>query len=88
MSEIPEHVMIKMVDDWRVAFHQSYNGGDTDGSYNDHIRAGLMAALDGFNVIPKGYVKIPESLQEANYMNLISSDHTVICVGDYDSVDK
>lgn len=40
-----QQVSDAMVDAWRIAFHESYDGGKGDADYNSHIRKGLEAAL-------------------------------------------
>lgn len=43
-SEEPK-VSQEMVDAWKTAFHASYDGGKGESGYDDHVRAGLVAAL-------------------------------------------
>lgn len=42
---VEPEVSQEMIDAWKVAFHDAYAGGKGEGSYDDHIKAGLIAAL-------------------------------------------
>lgn len=44
-----------MVDAWRIAFHESYDGGEGQDDYNTSIRKGLIAALQSTEAVAKPF---------------------------------